>query len=519
MQMAEGEGAAVVVPAPSPSAGAGEAWATLVPHHAGASLPLFSSVVLLGSSAQCGIRLNQPYVSRSHLRLERHPNHQVYLTALSKTNAVYLNGTRLPPNVPTRVLPSRANAEHQLPEEDPAAPIIFLHCANASAAKEMLASGKAAKDWVWTGWTLRMSQADCSVTAPGADAPRSRQDGTSGPAAAQMRALLPPFPVGAMRYKETSVRSPPAKRHAADGGMRPRTISGAPDSCVSSRDSATSEPMCDPLALASSESCPMCADRLDAVAPSSGSSAPAGIFSGCHVMVGVRLCREILETIVQREGGTIVRDPRGATHFVLEAMRDPHTHPALKDLPLANWPQLRQQEWISCCSKLASTGRVTNEAERVAALRSCVHPMAPASQVGAPPQTKQRGVAIGSTPSEGIPHPERECSEGKEMAQEAEDDGSTAAIPATHTRESPRGDESSSLAALVRSEGQEMRVWASYSADDFAGGQAFRRVLANEVVRLPCDGSFVTRAGGAPSPAHVLYNRRRHTPAKDVAGW
>ena len=165
--------AGVSSPAVAPqviSAAAGEPapehWGTLLPHNTAvhSAVPLTSRGVVLGSSSDCDVVITGPFVSRRHVQLARvddpaapggQPRWHVEVTALSKTNSVYLNGEKLVAGVPTRVVPSSANAPYQLAGEEPDAPMIFLHCAHTGAVRRVLASGKG-RDWVWAGWTLRL---------------------------------------------------------------------------------------------------------------------------------------------------------------------------------------------------------------------------------------------------------------------------------------------------------------------------------------------------------------------------
>jgi hypothetical protein len=102
-----------------------------------------------------------------------------------------------------------------------------------------------------------------------------------------------------------------------------------------------------------------------------------GVFSGCRVLVGLRLCRAAQENVVKRGGGATVPSAAEATHLVLETSRDPATHPALAGIPVESWPQLRTEHWVSECTKqakLSATAR--GETARRALLETEMHPRA-----------------------------------------------------------------------------------------------------------------------------------------------
>jgi hypothetical protein len=121
------------------------AWGSLLPHNPKHELVhCYEERVSVGSGpGNTWIPPNPAYISRHHFVLERSAG-TIRVTALSKSNATFVNGLRLQPHQPARVLDDPDNARHQIPGCPPAAPIIFCVVPNRCPTPPLnpLPSGK-----------------------------------------------------------------------------------------------------------------------------------------------------------------------------------------------------------------------------------------------------------------------------------------------------------------------------------------------------------------------------------------
>ena len=361
-------------------------WARLVPHGGGSPIDLRAPNVTIGSGTAEEARAKRPrsadpidgsgeaahvqiggdrFLSRLHFELRRRSDGRVDAIRHS-SNWSFLNGLQLPRGLVVPVERDMDNARYQHPDCEADEPMLFA-CVPNKAAAQMLQQHASC----FTGFTIQPASAIQAV-----DTTR--------------RAVLPPPTVASPLCPRGPVSDGSERADVArQGAEAPAPAEALPQRPAAAAPAAAPAPApatATATAVAPARSVLMIFAGVRALFP------PVGNLAGSRR-------RQTLQNVLQQKGGTVVERAADATHVVL----DPHREAAasveeLQAIPLADWPRVVTDEWISRCSR-----------EKAILQRECLHPsdpfLAKATQATTPssmPSSCVSALAGGSCCSDGV---------------------------------------------------------------------------------------------------------------------